>query len=88
MPPSPSPLTHMECQRPAFFSPVREVKVGSPWLFNHHDLFTRASGYVGGAFQRELTRRGLPFRAISRAGLDYSRFRVLADAMNLHRPSW
>jgi dTDP-4-dehydrorhamnose reductase len=45
-----------------------------------------ASGYVGGAFQRELTRRGLPYRAVSRAGLDYTRFRVLADALKAHRP--
>jgi dTDP-4-dehydrorhamnose reductase len=45
-----------------------------------------ASGYVGGAFQRELTRRGLAYQAISRAGLDYTRFRVLADALKLHRP--
>jgi len=46
-----------------------------------------ASGYVGGAFQRELTRRGLPHRAVSRSELDYSRFRVLVDALNSHRPS-
>jgi dTDP-4-dehydrorhamnose reductase len=45
-----------------------------------------ASGYVGGAFARELTRRGLPYQAISRTELDYSRFRVLADALKLHRP--
>ncbi len=45
-----------------------------------------ASGYVGGAFQRELARRGLPYRAISRAGLDYTRFHVLADALKSHRP--
>ncbi len=45
-----------------------------------------ASGYVGTAFQRGLTKRGLPFRAISRADLDYTRFRVLADALKSHRP--
>jgi dTDP-4-dehydrorhamnose reductase len=45
-----------------------------------------ASGYVGGAFARELTRRGLPYRAVSRAELDYTRFRVLADALKSHRP--
>jgi dTDP-4-dehydrorhamnose reductase len=45
-----------------------------------------ASGYVGGAFQGELTRRGLPYRAISRAELDYTRFRVLTDALKSHRP--
>src|SRR5277367_334015 len=45
-----------------------------------------ASGYVGGAFQRELTRRGLPYQPISRAKLDYSNFRVLVDALKEHRP--
>jgi dTDP-4-dehydrorhamnose reductase len=45
-----------------------------------------ASGYVGSAFQRELTRRGLPHEPISRAKLDYSRFRVLVDALKQHRP--
>jgi dTDP-4-dehydrorhamnose reductase len=45
-----------------------------------------ASGYVGGAFQRELTRRGLPHEPVSRAKLDYSRFRVLVDALKERRP--
>jgi dTDP-4-dehydrorhamnose reductase len=45
-----------------------------------------ASGYVGGAFQGELTRRGLPFRAISRAELNYSNFRVLSEALKSQRP--
>ena len=45
-----------------------------------------ASGYVGGAFQRELVRRGLPHQAISRAQLDYSNFRVLADALKSQKP--
>jgi dTDP-4-dehydrorhamnose reductase len=45
-----------------------------------------ASGYVGTAFQRGLTERGLPFRTISRADLDYSQFRLLADALKSHRP--
>lgn len=45
-----------------------------------------ASGYVGGAFQRELVRRGVAHEAISRAGLDYTKFRVLADALKQHRP--
>jgi dTDP-4-dehydrorhamnose reductase len=45
-----------------------------------------ASGYVGAAFQRELTRRELTYRAISRAELDYSAFRVLLDALKLRRP--
>jgi dTDP-4-dehydrorhamnose reductase len=45
-----------------------------------------ASGYVGSAFQRELTRRGWPHRAVSRAELDYTRFCVLVDALKSHRP--
>jgi UDP-glucose 4,6-dehydratase len=45
-----------------------------------------ASGYVGGAFQRELVRRGLRHEALARATLDYSRFRVLAEALKQHRP--
>ena len=45
-----------------------------------------ASGYVGSAFQRELARRDLPYRAIARADLDYSSFRVLTDALKSNRP--
>jgi dTDP-4-dehydrorhamnose reductase len=45
-----------------------------------------ASGYVGSAFRRELARTWLPHRAISRVDLDYTNFRVLADALRLHRP--
>jgi dTDP-4-dehydrorhamnose reductase len=45
-----------------------------------------ASGYVGSAFQRELTKRNLEYRAISRRELDYSRFNVLTEALQSHRP--
>jgi dTDP-4-dehydrorhamnose reductase len=45
-----------------------------------------ASGYVGKAFQDELVRRGSPHRTISRSELDYSRFRVILDALKTHRP--
>ena len=45
-----------------------------------------ASGYIGSAFQRELTRRGLPFEAISRTKLDYSQFRILVDALKAKAP--
>jgi dTDP-4-dehydrorhamnose reductase len=45
-----------------------------------------ASGYVGRAFQRELTRRKLSFKAISRSDLDYTSFRVLSNTLRLHRP--
>ena len=45
-----------------------------------------ASGYVGSAFRRELARAWLPHRAISRVDLDYTKFRVLFDALKQHRP--
>jgi dTDP-4-dehydrorhamnose reductase len=45
-----------------------------------------ASGYIGSAFRRELARTWLPHRAISRVDLDYTKFRVLLDALKLHRP--
>jgi dTDP-4-dehydrorhamnose reductase len=45
-----------------------------------------ASGYVGTAFQRGLTERGLDFRAVARAELDYTRLPTLADALKSHRP--
>jgi len=45
-----------------------------------------ASGYVGQAFQRELTRRKLPFQAISRTKLDYSNFRILQEALKAQQP--
>jgi len=45
-----------------------------------------ASGYIGSAFRRELARTWLPHRAISRVDLDYSKFRVLFDALKRHRP--
>ena len=45
-----------------------------------------ATGFIGGAFRRELARTWLPHRAISRVHLDYSKFRVLLDALKHHRP--
>ncbi|MCE0482757.1 MAG: sugar nucleotide-binding protein [Methylacidiphilales bacterium] len=45
-----------------------------------------ATGYVGQAFQRELTRRSISFRGISRVELDYTNFRVLLEALKTHRP--
>jgi dTDP-4-dehydrorhamnose reductase len=43
-------------------------------------LLLGASGYVGGAFQRELKRRGLAFRALSRADVDYTRPHLVIHA--------
>ena len=45
-----------------------------------------ASGYVGNAFQQELERLNLPYRALSRSNLDYSNFRLLREALTQHRP--
>ena len=45
-----------------------------------------ASGYVGNAFQRKLVRRGLAHEPLSRQRLDYTKFRVLLDALKQHRP--
>lgn len=45
-----------------------------------------ASGYVGHAFRQELERLGLTYRALSRAELDYSDFRILRAALTEHHP--
>jgi len=50
-------------------------------------LLLGASGYVGGFFARELTRRNLPYRALSRSQLDYTNFGVLTEALKTERPS-
>ena len=44
------------------------------------------TGYVGQAYQALLTRKGLPFRNLSRAELDYSDPRLLAEALRRDRP--
>jgi hypothetical protein len=45
-----------------------------------------ASGYVGGAFRRELERRQLPFLALSRQSVDYTHFPTLIQYFRKHRP--
>jgi dTDP-4-dehydrorhamnose reductase len=45
-----------------------------------------ATGYVGRAFQRELTRLEIPFRSLSRSEVDYSNFKVLCETLKSHRP--
>ena len=49
-------------------------------------LLLGATGYIGGAFANELTRRGKPFTALSRSQVDYTRFEVLVDYLRLHKP--
>lgn len=46
------------------------------------------SGYVGQAYQALLTRKGVPFRNIRRAELDYSNGTVLRDALRRDRPDF
>jgi dTDP-4-dehydrorhamnose reductase len=51
-------------------------------------LLLGATGYIGQAFARELTRRGKSFTPLSRAQLDYSRFEALFDYLQKHRPEF
>ena len=46
------------------------------------------SGYVGHAYQALLTRKGIPFRNLRRADLDYSKREVLRDALLRDRPEF
>jgi dTDP-4-dehydrorhamnose reductase len=47
-----------------------------------------ASGYIGEAFVRELTKRGEPFLAISRSQLDYTRFEELLRFLREKKPAF
>lgn len=51
-------------------------------------LLLGGGGYVGGAFQRELARRGLDFVNLRRAELDYGRFGPLLAWLREHRPEF
>lgn len=46
------------------------------------------SGYVGHAYQALLTRKGVPFRNLRRAELDYANGGVLRDALRRDRPEF
>jgi len=46
------------------------------------------SGYVGGAYQALLARRGVPFRNVRRADLDYTNGALLRDALLRDRPEF
>lgn len=46
------------------------------------------SGYVGHAYQALLSRKGVPFRNIRRAELDYSNGNTLRDALRRDRPEF
>lgn len=47
-----------------------------------------ATGYIGGAFAQELTRRGTAFVSLSRTQLDYTRFEVLLHYLQKHQPEF
>jgi dTDP-4-dehydrorhamnose reductase len=46
------------------------------------------SGYVGTAYQALLTRKGIPFRNLRRADLDYTQTAVLADLLRREKPAF
>ncbi len=46
------------------------------------------SGYVGQAYQALLTRKGIPFRNLRRAELDYANGQVLLDALRHDKPEF
>jgi dTDP-4-dehydrorhamnose reductase len=49
-------------------------------------LLLGASGYIGGAFARELKRRQTPFLSLARKEADYTRFDVLLDFLRSRKP--
>jgi dTDP-4-dehydrorhamnose reductase len=51
-------------------------------------LLLGATGYIGQAFQTELSRRGERFVALSRAQVDYTRFTPLYEYLKSNRPSF
>jgi UDP-glucose 4,6-dehydratase len=51
-------------------------------------LLLGATGYIGQAFATDLTRRGAPFRALSRRELDYTRFEPLLALLRELKPEF
>jgi len=51
-------------------------------------LLLGATGYIGQAFAAELERRQIPFQALSRATLDYTRFDLLLSHLRSTRPAF
>ena len=47
-----------------------------------------ASGYMGQAFGKELSRRGIPFRPISRKEINYADYQVLRTALKKEKPEF
>ena len=51
-------------------------------------LLLGASGYIGGAFARELTRRKTDFIPLSRQQVDYTRFEALLNFLKTKKPAF
>ena len=51
-------------------------------------LLLGATGYVGSAFAKELTRRGDAFTALSRSQVDYTQFEKLLEWLREHKPEF
>jgi dTDP-4-dehydrorhamnose reductase len=47
-----------------------------------------ASGYIGQAFEKELSDRKIPFTPLSRGQLDYTNFRILRGALLKTKPDF
>jgi len=47
-----------------------------------------ASGYIGQAFGKELKRRGIPFRPVSRKEINYTDYRALQTALKKEKPEF
>jgi dTDP-4-dehydrorhamnose reductase len=47
-----------------------------------------ASGYIGQAFGKELTQRGIPFRPVSRKEVNYADYRVLRATLQKEKPEF
>jgi len=47
-----------------------------------------ASGYIGQAFGKEMTQRGIPFRPVSRKEINYSDYRVLRATLQKEKPEF
>jgi dTDP-4-dehydrorhamnose reductase len=47
-----------------------------------------ATGYMGHAFGKELTQRGIPFRPVSRKELNYDDYRVLRSILQKEKPDF
>ena len=51
-------------------------------------LLLGGSGYIGGAFVRELERRKLNFKSLARREVDYARFDLLLDWLKTNKPGF